>query len=80
MDWHKLITIKSLEITIVHLPHYNQTYATLCGLDGDDPDPSVDQTMVDTSPAAKVNCYTCIDMYDICRQFNERDLDRLNRR
>lgn len=40
-------------------------YATLCGMDGDDDDPSVDQTIVEA--IGKIDCPDCIRIWQVCR-------------
>lgn len=47
----------------IHATSYNQNYATLCGLDGDDDDPAVAQITIGIAPTgSKINCRECIDI------------------
>jgi hypothetical protein len=60
------------EIT-VHLPHPTGIYLTLCGLDGDDPSPSVDQRSTNTVKGSKVNSSDCRAIFDVAHQYSEKD-------
>ena len=57
----------------IHLPHYTGNYYTLCGMDGDDPDYSVDQAVAIVPRGAKVNCRSCKAIFDLCREFTRDD-------
>jgi hypothetical protein len=57
-----------------HLPPASQNYATLCGMDGDDNDPGVDQHHAE--PGAKVDCIHCRAIFDRCSQFRTSDFKR----
>jgi len=71
----KLVTIICDGVTDVHLPHPDGTYATLCGMDGDDYDDTgvfggaVDQRTVKTPRGAKVSCRKCWDIWSHASQF-----------
>jgi len=69
----KYVAILTGGVVKVHLPHTNGNYATLCGMDGDDPDPVVDQETVSVPKDAKVDCDDCIAIWSVCRQFTARD-------
>ena len=67
-----IITSGELEI---HLPHQNGTSATLCGLDGDDPNSAVQQEWTEVPKGAKVNCRLCWSIFQTCKDFTVRDFD-----
>jgi len=49
-------------------------YATICGLDGDDPDPSVDQFPAKVPNGHKVNCRDCIAIFEEMHQYTSKDI------
>lgn len=67
-----IITDGVLEI---HLPHEDGNSATLCGLDGDDPNRAIQQEWVDVPKGAKVNCRLCWGIFQTCKAFTARDFD-----
>ena len=54
-----------------HLPHPTGQYATLCGMDRDDPDPSVAQRPV--SPGLAVDCNECRMIFVLCKRYGPKD-------
>lgn len=57
----------------VHLPDTTGNYATLCGMDGDDPHSSVGQKMAELPKRAKVDCVTCWNIWKLCRDYRAGD-------
>lgn len=70
------VAIKVYGEVKIHLPHTDGNYATLCGEDGDDPNPSVSSCEVEVPKGVKVNCWACIRIWAVCRRFNEKDFDK----
>lgn len=68
----ELVTIEIEGKPDVHLPGVNGNYATLCGLDGDDPDAAVQQRTVPTKADARVNCETCRDIWRFCKNVSPK--------
>lgn len=67
------IGIKSNGIISVHMPDTTGNYATLCGLDGDDPNPSVDQKVVKIGTRARIDCHNCFATWQVCRGYRAQD-------
>lgn len=63
----RLVTIKCQGETNVHLPDALGSYATLCGLDGDDPGCELETS--DTPRGAKVDCDQCASIWQLCKTF-----------
>lgn len=59
----------------IHIPDAIGTYATLCGLDGDDDDEIVQQKTIDLPPRAKINCNECKRIFDMAKQYTKRDFE-----
>ena len=55
----------------IHLPDATGNYATLCGVDGDDP--ALQMHMAEVPQNAKVDCRECKQIWDVARQFREAD-------
>lgn len=51
------------------------SYATLCGLDGDDAHDSVRQKIV-ASSSRRVDCPQCIQIIDLSKRYREKDILR----
>jgi len=60
----------------VHFLDTTGCYATLCAMDGDDPDPSVNQKIVPAPRGGRVDCRQCIAIYDAVQGYTEDDIDR----
>jgi len=69
------VKVRSGEETFVHMMHTNGNYATLCGLDGDDPDGSVDQETLPLpiTHTVPIDCPDCKDIYCLCLEYNRTD-------
>lgn len=50
------------------------SYATLCGLDGDDPAPNVKQKIVPLHNRPKIDCAQCIAMIRHAKKYASHDL------
>jgi len=66
------------ELTI-HLPDVSGNYATLCGVDGDDPDYTVNQIPARVPRGAKVNCSFCRKIFELAKSYSENDFDEKER-
>lgn len=71
----KYVAIVTEGVLEIHLPHWNGDSATLCGLDGDDPNSAVQQEWVDVPKGAKANCSLCWSIFRTCKDFTVRDFD-----
>jgi hypothetical protein len=60
----------------IHLPHPTGNYATLCGMDGDDPDPMVDQVAVAVPRGAKVTCRECREIWQLARSYSHLEFTK----
>lgn len=72
----KLVAVREYGVTQIHFPHQNGNHYTLCGMDGADEYPLVDQSIVDVPRNARVNCRACISMFDVLKHFSEADVKR----
>ena len=71
----EFVTIECLGETFVHFPDHNLgSYATLCGMDGDDGNSSVQQKTIKTKPGAKVNCRYCISIWEACQAYRRNEI------
>lgn len=59
----------------IHLPYITEAYATLCGMDGDDPDRSVQQETVPVPHGAKVNCWKCHEIWLMAHRYKNTEFD-----
>lgn len=71
----KNIIVKTDGITEIHFISYNNSYLTLCGLDGDDDGDNLSQITIDVT-TERVNCKDCIAIYDYCKKIKESDINR----
>ena len=55
----------------IHIPGCINDYATICGLDGDDPTPGVQQSTVAVPRGAKVDCEHCAMIWERCREYRK---------
>lgn len=62
-----LITVECDGETLVHLPGVMSDYATMCGLDGDDP--TENMYTRNTKRGAKVTCEQCKQIWLKCKEF-----------
>ena len=70
-----LITVKVGDEVANHFPDISGNYATLCGMDGDDPTHEVGQETIPTPKNAKVNCRLCSSIYLLCREYPKSILE-----
>jgi len=63
-----LVTLAIDGVIDTHLPHHNSNYATLCGLDGDDP------TLAQPASSSRVTCHDCRAMWEVCRRYGSEIL------
>lgn len=71
MPEHRKVTVEVEGLTFTHIGESVGDFATLCGLDGDDP--GVLQRTVPTPNGAKVNCAHCWGIWNICRDWRASD-------
>lgn len=57
----------------IHLPDTTGNHATLCGMDGNDPHPSVNQSSATAPARAKVNCPQCYALWKVAQQYTKAD-------
>lgn len=55
-------------------------YATLCGLDGDDPSPAVQQRIAELPNVPRIDCVNCWRAFVACQQLRLSDFSRVVRR
>lgn len=67
------ITIKCDDDTFTHIATDRGSYATICGLDGDDP--VVGQKTVKTPRGQKVDCPHCCAIWCDIQQWQAEDFD-----
>lgn len=67
------VTIKHEGKTQVHMSDATGNYATMCGLDGNDDDPSVDQFTVPTKAGAKIDCPECFAIWQTSKGYKTSD-------
>ena len=60
-------------IVSVHLPDTTGNYATMCGLDGDDPNEQTRQEGVTISDSAKIDCVRCTAIWEVCGRYRASD-------
>lgn len=68
----KMVAVQIEDEIHVHMKG-NSTYATLCGLDGDDP--GAQQKMVSLPKGARINCEQCAQIYTVARMYQPSDFD-----
>ena len=69
-----LVAIIDDEVRQVHAIGTNSVYATLCGLDGNDPDDSVRQSNGGPVGAGeKITCPDCYAIWEHARSYQKRD-------
>ena len=69
----KFVAVKIDGEISVHMAHDTGNYYTLCGMDGNDDNPSVNQITVDVPEGAKINCGDCRSLFDACRLYRKND-------
>lgn len=72
----ELVAVKVVDSVEVHFPDSSGNYATVCGLDGADDNFAVEQSLVELPKNAKVNCSACINIFDLCREYSEKSIER----
>lgn len=55
-----------------HMPDWSGNYATLCGLDGDDPHRSVRQSMPKVR-ATVITCTACFRIWQVAKKYSVTD-------
>lgn len=73
-DKNRFVGVEADGVKRTHLPHPTGSHATLCGLDGDDPDPSVDQRPA--KPGRAVDCDECRMIFELCQEYSAKDFKR----
>lgn len=67
--YRRFVAVNVEGTTETHLPHPLGEYATLCGLDGDDPG----SRQSPAKPASKVTCDDCKAIFELCRKYQQSD-------
>lgn len=67
------VTVEVQGVVLVHLPHTTNNYATLCGLDGDDPHFDTQQKTIPTKSGAKVDCPHCKAIFKVATKYRLSD-------
>ena len=67
------ITIEQDGEATTHIAGGVPEYATLCGMDGNDP--GISQLTVETPRGAKVNCVVCYSIWQEAKQWRASDFD-----
>lgn len=70
----RFVAIKAEGVVQVHAVDSNSRYATLCGMDGDDPTPSVDQKPAKLPRTPYINCDDCKAILRLAWTYTEHDL------
>lgn len=70
----RFVKISSNGEVLSHFPDTTGNYASLCGMDGDDNHVGVEQFIVGFSD--KVNCPSCVAIFDVVRRYSEKDIQR----
>mgnify|MGYP007001900087 CR=1 FL=1 len=71
----KYVAVMQFGALSIHIPHQNGSSATLCGLDGDDPGGTVDQTTVPVPKGARIDCAACYEIWLEARRYNASDFE-----
>lgn len=72
----RFVAVEANGELLVHLPDTSGQLATLCGIDGDDPDASVRQRIVPVKPGQKSNCKRCKAVWDVATQYRASDFEK----
>lgn len=70
----KYITVDANGVIEVHAHGATCDYATLCGLDGNDPNYAVAQKVIATPDGAKINCPDCVAIIRMARRYTKADI------
>ena len=70
---NRYVAILSRGQITIHLPDTTGNCSTLCGLDGDDPHPMVDQIEIKVPNGVKVNCKDCYAIFQVASKYIESD-------
>ena len=68
---HFMVAVEIDGVVDTHIKYFSGEYATLCGLDGNDTHPSVNQRPAKTGD--KVTCSLCHSIYQQCTRFRAGD-------
>lgn len=68
-----IASIETMGEVETHMNDWSGNYATLCGMDGADDHPSVQQRVADTPPGAKITCDACRHIWEIAKQYRASD-------
>ena len=74
-DKNRFVGVKVDGVRQTHLPHPTENYATLCGLDGDDPSTYMDRTVDQrpVKPGRVVDCNQCRMIFELCQEYSAKD-------
>lgn len=71
----KYVAIMQYGELSVHMAHQNGNSMTLCGLDGDDPGGTVDQTTVPVPRGARIDCAACYGIWREAKRYRASDFE-----
>jgi len=60
----------------IHARDTTGNYATLCGLDGDDPHPGAQQSMAKVPRGRKIDCTACRNIWQVAKQYRATDFEQ----
>lgn len=69
----KYVALSHMGEIEIHLPDTTQNYATLCGMDGDDPHLSVQQAEAPIPRGAKVTCQLCYAIWKVAQRYSRSE-------
>lgn len=69
-----LVSVQDGSEVFTHMPDSSGRYATLCGMDGDDPDPSVQQLVI-PSTRRKITCVACYSLWREAQLYTKSDFE-----
>jgi len=76
----KLVTITDDHEDKGYLTHASSMmigdYVTLCGLDGNDDDPILNQVTIPTPKGAKIDCRACLFIWAEAKRFRKSDFSK----
>ena len=75
----RFVAISSDGVIEVHAGDDTGNYATLCGVDGDDPHPDVMQFAADLPKKPKITCEACWRLFRECQNYKRSDFSREER-
>jgi len=75
-DYNALISIKCAGTIKTHIIDSTDNYATLCGMDGDDPHPGVDQRIMPAT-GVQVDCPQCVGIWKMAHKIHREQIAKI---